>query len=128
MRSALVCAMTFALGASTSALAQELVALSGDQDAAIHSVVSSRLREPESAQFRDVIAATDPSLEGMIWVCGMVAGRNGFGGISDFAPFMGSLVTENSGQEQFVLISLAGQQPDEQERVLNTCLARMPRR
>lgn len=128
MRFALACAMTFGLGVSTGAHAQELVVLSGDQDAAIHAVVSSRLREPESAQLRDVVAATDPSIAGMIWVCGMVAGRNGFGGVSDFAPFMGSLVTENSGQEQFVLIALAGQQPDEQERVLNTCLARMPSR
>jgi len=128
MRFSFACALTFALGVSAGVQAQELVSLSGAQDAAIQAVVSSRLRVPESAQFRDVVAATDPSISGMIWVCGMVAGRNSFGAVADFTPFMGSLVTERSGQEQFVLIALAGPQADEQERVLSTCLARMPNR
>ena len=104
------------------------VDLSAAQVASVHAAVAARLREPETATFRQLLAASDSAMEGMIWICGMVSGRNGFGGMADETPFFGSLVTENSGSETFVLISLAGQNAAEQARVLDACLARMPPR
>lgn len=49
------------------------------------AAVSAQLRDPDSAQFRDV-RLVDQGRDGSA-VCGQVNGRNGFGGYSGYEPF-----------------------------------------
>jgi hypothetical protein len=56
--------------------------------------VRFRLRDPDAAQFRNVrtFSFTDPTghVDGSV-VCGLVNGRNAFGGYTGFVPFRASV-------------------------------------
>lgn len=68
-------------------------ALTRSQVANVESVVSSTLRDPGSAQFRNIRLVTANRKDGGAeqWVCGEVNGKNGFGGYVGFQPFVGDL-------------------------------------
>ena len=61
--------------------------------AEVEAVVVASLKDPESAQFRDVFV-------GVTYACGQVNARNGFGGYSGFTDFYVSGVSSfNFGRE-----------------------------
>jgi hypothetical protein len=53
------------------------------------NVVKERLRDPDSAQFRNVGAYRgDPKIKYPMFVCGEVNAKNGFGGYDGYEPFV----------------------------------------
>lgn len=61
------------------------VDLSPAEQSAAQSALARSLRDPASAQFRDVVGYALP--DGGRIVCGELNARNGFGGYGGFAPF-----------------------------------------
>ena len=58
----------------------------------IHRSAASQLRDPDSAQFRNVYEIQGPSISGsdtITYVCGQINGRNAYGGYAGFTDFMG---------------------------------------
>lgn len=61
--------------------------------------VKERMRDPESVQFRDVMAMRPNSTNSGYVLCGLANARNGFGGYGEFVPFVmagSTLVLNNS--------------------------------
>ena len=61
------------------------VALTDQETALAQAAVANRLRDPMSAQFREIAGYALP--DGGRIVCGELNARNGFGGYNGFAPF-----------------------------------------
>ena len=77
--------------------------------------VAAKLRNPDSAKFRNIFSISGPSFtEGSsTYVCGEVNGHNAYGGYSGFQWFFGTSITApESGKKLFLLNSIDG--PDEQ--------------
>ena len=51
--------------------------------AALSSAVTADFRDPGSAQFKTIVAGAKPTI-----VCGWVNAKNGFGGYTNFVPFI----------------------------------------
>lgn len=60
-----------------------------DKLAAIQDAIKSRLKDPDSARFRDVYI-----FDGTDFVCGEVNAKNSMGGYTGFTTFMASLIVE----------------------------------
>lgn len=67
------------------------VPLSSRQVAEVKRAVTYRLRDPDSAQFRNIHGVEQTLQDGStnVFVCGQVNGRNGFGGYAGFGIFLG---------------------------------------
>ncbi len=63
----------------------EAIKMSDQQRSSVVQAVLFRLKDPDSAKFRDIAAAKLDG--GAVMVCGSVNSRNGFGGYGGFAPF-----------------------------------------
>lgn len=64
------------------------VALSTDQVAAVQAAIAGAMPDPSSAVFDGIVSASDGR---QLVVCGFFNGRNAFGGMAGFAPFIGVL-------------------------------------
>lgn len=64
-------------------------------DDAAKKAVLAKLKDPDSAQFRNIRAADG-------WVCGEVNAKNSYGGYTGYSGFVGSLVNGKDGP--FVVI------------------------
>lgn len=63
--------------------------LSSAEVQTVQSAIQYQMKEPTSAQFRDIQGAKLAS--GEVLICGWVNGRNSFGGYTGFMPFAGRL-------------------------------------
>lgn len=91
---------------TTGAGAAELTRrdLSGPELQVVRDAVAAKLREPDSAQIRNVVAADVP---GNTVLCGEVNARNAAGGFSGFQRFYGNLGGKIVIAETTLDISLA---------------------
>jgi hypothetical protein len=80
------------------------VTLTAKQQAAVRKGVTQAMKDPEAVRFGKM-AATRNS-KGDVTVCGLVNGKNSFGGYVGMSPFIGILVDENS-PEGFALYKIA---------------------
>jgi hypothetical protein len=86
-----IVALVFALAAPAAALSQTIVDGSetkvpqGDFAAVIAARIGGRLKDPASAQYRNLGIGDAPGTAS--W-CGEVNARNGFGGYAGFKPFL----------------------------------------
>lgn len=71
------------------------VTLDAKQTAALHAGVRKVMKDPESARFGRHVAGRDP--EGTIVVCGMVNGKNSYGGYTGEKPYMAEIKAGNVG-------------------------------
>ena len=87
MRLAFAAAFAFCLAACAPGeqVVVAPVALTEQETALAQAAVANRLRDPMSAQFREVTGYALP--DGGRIVCGELNARNGFGGYNGFAPF-----------------------------------------
>lgn len=72
-----------------------IVALAQSVDDAAKTAVLAKLKDPDSAQFRNIRVAGD-------WVCGEVNAKNSYGAYAGFSGFVGSVTTGKDGP--FVVI------------------------
>lgn len=90
------------------------VTLTAAQIASIQSAVRGTMREPASAEFLGQPRGVGlPS--GEVIVCGAVKGRNGFGGMTDWQPYAGTLLGDQFRAER------VGGTPHEMEVTMMTC-------
>jgi hypothetical protein len=69
------------------------IPLTDRQTSSIQSVVKNKMRDPQSAQFRNLQHLEIVTTKGQTLrhVCGEVNAKNGFGGYVGFTPFKGRL-------------------------------------
>lgn len=80
------------------------VSLSAPQIAAVETAVREGLKDPQSAQFRNVKGGQNG---GSVTVCGEVNARNSYGGYPGFSPFIGLLAAQkDTGRPAFVVVSM----------------------
>lgn len=72
---------------------QELVYLTNEQIHIVKRGVANSLKDPDSARFGDWMLAIEGTYKGtnVLFVCGLVNGRNSFGGYVGFHRFVGIL-------------------------------------
>lgn len=86
LRGVLVSALLVSAGGAAAA---EPYQLSDAERALVEASIKRGMRDPAAAQFQRVAAAKDGANG---FVCGMVNGKNGFGGYVGFLPFYGRLL------------------------------------
>lgn len=80
------------------------VALNAAQTDAVEAGVRHGLKDPASAQFRNMRAGQNGE---SVTVCGEVNARNSFGGFAGFSPFIGMLSKhKDTGKPAFIVISM----------------------
>ncbi|MBA5777101.1 hypothetical protein H2509_08160 [Stappia sp. F7233] len=75
--------------------------LSSAQISTIHAAVRGVLKDPESARFGEIVAASNS--EGVVSACGWVNAKNSYGGYTGDKPFLGVLTKGG-----FVPVSVGG--------------------
>lgn len=84
--------------------------------------LSEQMLDPTSTIVSDVISVTKGKFEDTgATVCGMVRGRNTFGGYAPPTPFIGVLADTSARQRTFLPISIADPSPTSQLAVLQMC-------
>jgi hypothetical protein len=81
----------------------------------IRDSVSANLRDPSSAQFRNIYAITGPSVvqgSDRTYVCGQVNARNAFGGYAGFQYFYGTQIVIGENRNHFLFWSIDGPDRD----------------
>ena len=78
--------------------------LTQEQKTAVQSGVKLDLKDPESARFGLMVAASHPNKSSM--VCGMVNAKNSYGGYTGDRPYFGLLISGN----RFVVINIGSRQ------------------
>lgn len=73
------------LGCATPQVGERLPPLTSQQMTWVQKLVSNQLRDPDSAQFRNVRAI---GTKDTLYVCGEVNARNSFGGYTGHVPFI----------------------------------------
>lgn len=71
---------------------REVTSLTAAEERSVKSAVSYGLKDPASAQFRNLRRLTDTLADGTTktLICGQVNGRNSFGGYAGFSTFRGT--------------------------------------
>jgi hypothetical protein len=86
--------------------------------ASISRSLANNMRDPDSARFRFTqVARSGP--EGII--CGMVNGKNGFGGHTGFQPFIAMLARQRSGNLVGVFVSVGSPNAVEGQVAISMC-------
>jgi len=94
--------------------------LNGNEIDAVKKGVTDSLKDPTSALFRsDFKAAKD--VKGVVYVCGMVNGKNSFGGYVGDKPFIGVLATMEGGKIATFGVTGMGGTDTETYVVTNMC-------
>lgn len=84
--------------------------------------LSEQMLDPTSTIVSDVISVTKGKFEDTgATVCGMVRGRNTFGGYAPPTPFIGVLADTSARQRTFLPIAIADPSPTSQLAVLQMC-------
>ena len=109
----IACSLIVAMIATEAAAKEpQPFVIHAEHRAAIEKGVRERLKDPESARFGAMSAATTP--KGGVVVCGMVNARNAFGGYAGAAPFFGTLIDMKFDDgKRAVLFSVAGMGDDD---------------
>lgn len=85
--------------AKKSGAAHPQIEMSSFETSIVEDAISSRLKDPSSAQFGAMAAALQT--DGSVIVCGLVNAKNSFGGYTGNQPYFGTL-----GENWFVPTSL----------------------
>lgn len=76
------------------------------------SALKNEARDPTSLLFKWHAVAAEPK-GGVLTYCGMVNGKNGFGGYSGFAPYLAAVVLSDSGEPtKAIIIGMKGKGQD----------------
>lgn len=92
--------------ASTTTIAQHPVVPSPAQVARAKELVSKDLKDPASAQFRDLFAFRYEGQDDLTVVCGQLNAKNSYGGYSGFSYFFTKLSPDN--QPLFMVVDEPG--------------------
>lgn len=111
-RAAVILAAASVLGACVSSpqkparIATSSYHLSAGDLEVIKRDLASDLKDPASAIFGAIAAVT--TANGVVMACGVVNGRNSYGGYSGKRPFSGVLATNTSGKRVFAVTAIGG--------------------
>lgn len=97
----LVCA----LGASGAMSAEPKTRpASAKEIAIIRASFEDKLKDADSAKFKDVLVYVKPGAEPVHSLCGQVNSKNSYGAYAGYSPFFGVLVPKKPESETIVLI------------------------